>query len=215
MATIETRTGLDEREASRRRMESALRDLNDVLSAGPMAGRTWLFSGVLLGFAREGAILLHDTDDADLAFLAEDTDVLESCFPSLIAAGFVPHFRFPGVVGPATEYSFTRNGAKFEFFRVEVRGDRFCYANYGYSRFDDRPVMNHCSTPAQPLEEIHFLERSWLKPQDHDLELTAMYGDWRTPDASFNYLTGPAVDRTEPWDDSTFSLWETLYTPPS
>jgi hypothetical protein len=200
----------DVREEGRRRMEADLRDLNDVLSVGPMAGRSWLFSGVLLGFAREGAILLHDTEGADLAFLAEDIELLESCVPSLIAAGFAPHFRFPGVRGPATEYSFTRNGAKFEFFRIDVRDDRFCYANYGYAG-DESPVKNHCSTPAQPLEEIRFLGRSWLKPRDHELELTAMYGDWRTPDPSFNYLTGPAVERTEPWDDSTYPLWANLF----
>jgi hypothetical protein len=134
-------------------------------------------------------------------FLSDDIVTLESSFPALIAGGFSPHFRFPGVLGDATEYSFTRRGAKFEFFRLEVIGDRFRYWNYGHG--PNGPVRNVCSIPAQPLEEVRFLDRTWLKVCDHDAELTALYGDWRTP--------GPAIERTERWDPSTFELWSQLY----
>jgi hypothetical protein len=180
-----------------------------VLATTPMAGRSWLFGGLLLGLVREGGLMLHDCNDADLGFLSDDVVRLESCFPALIEAGFAPHFRFPGVFGDATEYSFTRRGAKFEFFRIEVVGDRFRYWNYGHG--PSGPVRNRCSISAQPLEEVRFLDRAWLAVRDPDAELTALYGDWRTPDPGYDYLRGPAIEQTEPWDASTFELWGQLY----
>ena len=39
------------------------------------------------------------------------------------------------------------------------------------------PVMNVCEIPAQPLEEIRFLERTWLKVRDHEAEHNYFYLD--------------------------------------
>jgi GH18 family chitinase len=35
---------------------------------------------------------------------------------------------------------------------------------------------------------FEFLGRKWLKSADHERELTAIYGDWRTPDQNWDYL---------------------------
>jgi hypothetical protein len=199
----------DPREARRQVMEDDLRLWHDVLATTQMAGRVWLFGGLLLGLVREGGLMLHDCHDADFAFHSDDVARLESCFPALIEAGFAPHYRFPGVIGDATEYSFSRGGAKFELFRIEVVGARFRYWNYGHG--PDGPVKNTCSIPAQPLEEVRFLDRTWLKVRNHEAELTALYGDWRTPDPGYDYLRGPAIEHTERWDPSTFELWSQLY----
>ncbi len=192
-------------EHARRRMVASLRLLNDVLAHGPLAGRHWAFGGFLLGWAREGELMLHDTGDADFCFLAEDLERLEACVPQLAAAGFELVHRFPSADAPEpTEYSFRRDGDKFDFFRLWVEGEQFRYANYGHA--PTGPVKNHCAIPAQPLEEFRFLGRAWLKVRDHDAELTALYGDWHTPCTDWDYLDGPAIVATEPWDDSGYDL---------
>ncbi|HEY6780279.1 MAG TPA: hypothetical protein VI111_04950 [Thermoleophilaceae bacterium] len=190
-------------ESARRRMAASLRLLNDVLARGPLAGRHWAFGGFLLGWAREGDLMLHDSGDADFCFLADDLERLEACIPDLAAAGFELVHRFPSVqAAEPTEYSFRRDGAKFDFFRLWVEGESFRYRNYGHA--PSGPVVNDCAIPAQPLEEFGFLGRSWLKVRDHDAELTALYGDWRTPCADWDYLDGPAIVATGPWDDSGY-----------
>jgi hypothetical protein len=191
-------------EERRDRMAAHLRDLNDVLLRTPLAGRTWMFGGLLLGWVREGGLMLHDTSDADFALLADDADRLEASFEALAEAGFKHIHRFPGIAGEATEHSFHRADAKFDFFLLHLRSDRFAYCNYGHG--PGGPVKNRCEIPAQPLEEIRFLGRTWLKVADHDAELTALYGDWRTPNPSWNYMHGPAIVAREPWDDSTYDL---------
>jgi hypothetical protein len=190
-------------EHARRRMAASLRLLNDVLARGPLAGRHWAFGGFLLGWAREGDLMLHDSGDADFCFLAEDLERLEAVVPDLAAAGFELVHRFPSLeAAEPTEYSFRRDGAKFDFFRLWLDGDVFRYRNYGHA--PSGPVVNDCAIPAQPLEEFHFLGRSWLKVRDHDAELTALYGDWRTPCSDWNYLDGPAIERTGRWDDGGY-----------
>ena len=185
-------------------MAADLRLLNDVLATTPLSGRYWLFGGLVLAWAREGALMPHDVLDADFAVLAEDMPLLESVFPALIAAGFAPLHRFPGSTGPATEYSFSRGPRKFEFFRIDPAGDRFRFHNYAQHGARG-PVMNVCELPAQPREQIVFLDRTWLKVVDHDAELTANYGNWRTPNPDWDYLDSPSIVATEPWDPSSFS----------
>jgi hypothetical protein len=192
-------------EAARQRTIANVRRLNDVLARSPMAGRSWVWAGLLLGCAREGTLLAHDADDVDFAFLGEDLDRLVATIPLLAAEGFTPHYRFPGLHGEVTEYSFWCDGAKFEFFRLDVEGDRFVYHHYGHD--EGRPVRNRLEIPAQPLEEFEFLDRRWLKVRDHDLELTVKYGDWRTPATDWNYLRSPDIVATTDWNPTTFDLW--------
>jgi len=67
--------------------------------------------------------------------------------------------------------------------------------------------MNVCELPAQAREEVRFLDRTWLTVVDHDAELTANYGDWRTPSPDWDYLDSPSIVATEPWDPSSFA-WQ-------
>jgi len=187
-------------------MAADLRLLNDVLATTPMADRYWLFGGIVLAWARERALMGHDCADVDFAVLAEDMPRLEASFGALFAAGFAPLYRFPGGDAPPTEYSFTKDGRKFEFFRLDLDGDRFRYHNYALHG-DRGPVMNVCEIPAQPLAEVTFLGRRWLKTRDSDLELTAKYGDWRTPDPHWDYLFSPDIVETRPWAPGSFA-WQ-------
>lgn len=184
-------------------MADDLRRLNDVLACSPLAGRYWMFGGIVLGWAREGGLMAHDSSDADFAFLGEDIGRFEATWDALFAAGFAPLYCFPGNDEPATEYSFSRDGRKFDFFRLDVVGERFRYHNYALHG-DHGPIANVCEIPAQPLEEIRFLGRHWLKTRDHDVELTALYGDWRTPNPDWDYLQGPAIVQTRSWNPRSF-----------
>jgi hypothetical protein len=202
-----------ELEATRARMEHNLRLLHDVLARTPLAGRFWLFGGLLLGAVREGEVMLHDAQDADFGVLATDHHHLVASFPALVDAGFTPHLRFPAATGPASEYSFLKDGAKFEFFVVAVEGDRFVWTNHGYRGEPGAwiPLQNRCAVPAQPLDELPFLDRTWLKVRDVDLELTALYGDWRTPAPGFPYMDAPTIFERRPWDDSSYMRWAEVY----
>jgi SAM-dependent methyltransferase len=207
VATIDLRRA--DQEASRDLLIDNLRQLHDALADTPIAGRTWIFGGLDLGLVREGEIMLHDTKDVDFAYLGEDAERLEASFPALIEAGFDPHFRFPGLTGEATEHSFTKDGAKFEFFRLDLVGDEFVFHHYGQT--PERSLRNRCTIPAQPLKELRLAGRTWLHARDSDVELTALYGDWRTPNPDWNYLEGPSIVETTAWDDATFNLWGEHY----
>lgn len=180
--------------------------LHDVVARTPMNGRLWVFGGLLLGWAREGDLLGHDCDDVDFAYLAEDAAVFEGIFGTLEDAGFKLSLRYPGATGEATEYAFRRDGIKFDFFCLTATDDaRFHYRSYG-GLPDGRLVANLIEIPGQPLEEFRFLGRTWLKVRDHDAELTALYGDWRTPRPDWDYMAGPSIVDRIPWDSSTFRL---------
>jgi hypothetical protein len=159
--------------------------LHDVLAGSGLAGRYWVWSGLLLGWAREGRILPGDLD-ADLAYEAGDHERYVSAVPSLLQVGFRRWFSFRNNEGKVTEEVFVRRGAKFEFYRMpEVGGQREYYL-YGIDA--DGPVQVTARLPRQELAPFEFLGRTWLKALDHEAELEAMYGDWRTPDPTFDYL---------------------------
>jgi hypothetical protein len=163
-----------------------------------MDRRYWLFGGVVLGIVREGGLMAHDAVDVDFALLASDAWRFEAALPALFAAGFEPMFVFPGGERPPTSWALRRGGLKFDFMLLEVAGDRFRYKNYALH--GGAPSYRVCEIPAQPLEDVRFLERTWLKTRDHDAELTALYGNWRVPEPGWDYLNGPAIVESGPWD---------------
>jgi len=152
-----------------------LRRLNDVLAHTPIADRYWVWAGLLLGWAREGGALSHDTSDADFAFLAEDFDRMCGSIPALTAAGFRLVCSYRNNDGEATQFVFERSGIHFDFLKLTPVDNRFHY--FGY--WDD--VQLAFEIPAQQREPFDLFGRRWLKAKDHDLDLTALYGDWRTP----------------------------------
>lgn len=185
-----------------------LRRLNDVVAGTPLGGRYWIFSGVLLGWAREGRLLAHDFRDVDLAYDGADHDRFLAAVPAIVQAGFRPAFRYRSNDGTTTEHSFLRHGARFEFFRLTRQGDQYRYYVYGEDPDrDEGHVELVGALPAQPLEPIQFLGRTWLKPLDHEKELQVMYGDWRTPDPSWSFLHDQAIVERHPWHD-TDSHWD-------
>jgi hypothetical protein len=178
--------------------ERDLRLLNDVLSEGPLAGRYWLWGGLLLGWAREGRLLPHDIGDADFAVSAEDEERLDVAETQLLAAGFRRGFRFHSNAGTCTERVYVRHGFKFEFFRMTPVDDR-THEFHVYGLTGRGPVEAVGHLPRQPLATMDFLGRPWMKPLDHDLALRTSYGDWRTPDPSWDWFDDPSLVSAHSW----------------
>lgn len=190
-------------EAQCAQQERRLQRVHDLLSATPIAGRYWISCGVLLGWAREERLLANDALDVDFHYLDEDSARLEESLPTLVAAGFRIAWRFPNFNADtvATQWTLMQGNSKFDFFRIENLGDRF--RRYGYGGLDSDesgPTENELALPPQALEEFHFLGRYWLKPANHDVELTALYGDWLTPDPSFSSMDYRAIVERRPWN---------------
>jgi hypothetical protein len=187
-----------ERRARGRLIERDLRRLHDVLEASPMAGRTWLWGGVLLGWAREGHVLAHDQKDVDVAYPAADAERMRDTVPLLEAAGFRRWFTYRNNDGQVTERTFLRHGAKFELWQMEDAGDQWQYHVYG-SDDAGRPVQLVARLDAQERVPFSFLGRQWLKVRDHEAELTALYGSWRVTDPGWNYVDQGGVIARQPW----------------
>lgn len=162
-----------------------LQDLHDVLARTEMDGHYWMWAGMLLGWAREGDLLAHDRD-ADFALLPCDVPLLLRAVPALRHAGFEPVMQFRNNEGQVTELVFRRHDTKFEFFVFEPVDGMLRYFVYGWP--PDNLVEVESRVPDQDLTPFDFLGRTWLRHTDVELELTCMYGDWRTPRREWNYL---------------------------
>jgi hypothetical protein len=174
-----------------------LRRLNDTLRATDLSYRYWVFGGMLLGWARERGVLGHDNRDADFAIRSIDLPKLYAAIPALGRAGFRPLFRYSNHAGDVTELTFTRRGAEFEFFVMCPVGNTLRYFMYG--RSPDGPVEVEVETQDQPLVPFDVVGRTWLKPEDHERELSLTYGDWRVPNVGWSYLDQPNIVDRRPW----------------
>lgn len=171
------------------RFEKNLVLLYDTLAATAMAGHYWVIGGLLLGWAREGQVLRHDSSDADFALLMQDCPAFLKTFRALAGAGFESLARYVDNRGIAVEYSFRKDGTRFDFFLQEPVGENFRCTYFGMSPTLDqaRPIQLVSLIPRYGLAAMEFLGRSWLKPDDHEAFLTAEYGDWRKPNPAFDH----------------------------
>jgi hypothetical protein len=198
------RISVVDRQIGRLLFRRDLRKLNDVLAQTPLAGRYWVWGGVLLGWARDGDIL--DDADADFGIRSTDTEAFEAAVPALEQAGFRRIFRFQNNAGEITEHSFLRHGAKFDFFFLfpcEGSGERRYFT---YAETPEGWVEQEGRELDQPLEPFRFLRRDWLKAKDHKAALTASYGDWRTPDPDWSYADDLGIVARRPWKVTDF-VW--------
>jgi hypothetical protein len=174
----------------RARFTRDLRRLNDVLAKTPLAGHYAVTGGLLLGWARNRAILLDDVRDADFTYLIEDASLFDASVPSLMRAGFVPAVRFVNNDGLSVEHRFIRHRSQFEFFALVPANGRTRYFMY------DEPDELVCERAYQEFESFRFLERTWRKPADHEAVLVANYGDWRNANPDWHYtLAGTVIQR--------------------
>jgi hypothetical protein len=178
-----------------------LQRLHDVLATTALDGHYSICGGLLLGWARDGRVLADDLYDADFTFFAEYVPAFESAAHALARAGFEPDVRYVNNEGFPVLYRFRRHGAQFEFYALWRIADRVRYFMY------DGQVELVCERADHELEPFVFLNRTWLKPTDHESALTANYRDWRTPRRDWHHSdAGTVIQRhqaklgREKWD---------------
>lgn len=206
--------------------------LNRTVANTALADRYWIFGGLLLGWAREGAILRNDYRDADFAFMSEDRDRLVSSIEAIREAGFRPLHRWRNNDGHTTEWVFERDGARFEFFEFSpvdpsdsAVPEAPMFRHYGYfpkSGSWAEALNNPGSSieqvevhlPYQTRGEFAFLGSRWHKAVDHELELDSLYGErWRAePKVFYNtpWMTSrhsPAIYSRQRWTIGSFD-WD-------
>ncbi len=192
--------------------EKSLVLLNDTLAATALAGRYWVVGGLLLGWARGGAVLRHDCQDADFGLMQEDGAKLLEAIPALRAAGFELLARYIDNRGVAVEYAFQKDGARFDFFLHEPAEDgkiRYSFFGISPSPVEARPIEMVAELPRYDLGPFEFLGREWRKPADHESFLAAEYGDWRTPRPGFDHRSdSPSVILINRWENSARTRFE-------
>ena len=177
------------------RLRAGLLRIHEVLATTPLAGKFWINGGLLLGYAREGQPLAHD-DDADFSVWEHDIPALLAALPALHAAGFQKYRRYTNNAGHTTTWCLSYRDVHFEFFEMQPAGEFMQWYCYGGKPVEE--LLNHC--PMHGLEEFEFVGRTWLKPDDHEGYLAALYGDWRTPHPNYKYYRDSrAIIARQPW----------------
>lgn len=188
-----------------RLFEADLRRLNDTLASTPLSGKYWVWGGLLLGWAREGRVLVHDDMDADFCVLSDDWDSLEYALPKLHRSGFRGHLRFRDPSGLTTILVLVRHGARFEFYRMRQAKEKLLFSVYGTYLGEQFEVTQFI--PSDTLEPFLFLGRTWLKAKHHERELAHLYGQWRQPEENWSYIAPKHYEiERKPWVTAT-SKW--------
>jgi len=169
----------------RRRYRKNLILLHDVLESTRFAKRFWITNGLLLGWARNRRIIPWDFDDADFGYFPEDRDKFIEVQANLTDAGFELKTINHKPHDIVHRYVFVKDNTRFEFFEMKKKGTKINYT-YLLTRNGIKYKMD-CTIPMHGFEEIKFVGRTWLKPDDHELNLTAIYGNWRKPDPGYFY----------------------------
>jgi hypothetical protein len=180
--------------ARRAELARSLMKLNEVLAHTPLAGRYWVWGGMLLGWAREGRLLAGDCD-VDFGLFREDLPNFWQSAGIVEKAGFRLNRALTNSSGELTEFIFLRRYLKYEFFVVDRLPEAYQYWTY----YPPKRLEMRCSIPAFKLAPFELFDRIWPKPEDHDVHLTAVYGNWRLPDPDYWYVDNERsiVERTE------------------
>lgn len=157
----------------------------------------WIAFGTLLGAAREGGVIRHDSD-IDLAFLSDQPT------PAGVARDM---FRAKRALTRAGMRVINKTGS---FVTVSFRAPDGAMASIDlYACFYVGDLLHETATvrapvPREailPLKPLLFEGRLLPAPADPDTVLTASYGEgWRVPDPSFRHEPGPdIVQRFDQW----------------
>lgn len=180
-------------------VEAAFKKSLQLLNQTAMRSRFWICGGVLLGYARERAIIRGDTD-IDFHYWVEDEALLRDVLQELSGQGVEYAGCYINNDGQVTQHVLKVLGVKVEFFAAWRNTD--CIEWYCYTtRHWNRPVRQFLNRiPDLQFEPVQFYGVEVLKPLDHDLYLKALYGDWRKPMPDYTYyVDSGAIVSCQPW----------------
>jgi hypothetical protein len=160
-----------------------IRDLVDVLRKADIP--FFLAAGTALGVIRNGRPLDHD-NDIDIGIFEEhwNRDKLIETFRNHARFDFdTPHPK-------STKIGLVhRGGAAVDIFRFYKEGESI-YHDAVFVRWKNSPFS---------VFERHTASSDYFLPEDEDRYLSENYGDWRTPDSTFDaFVDGPNVEVTWP-----------------
>lgn len=157
----------------------------------------WIAFGTLLGAAREGKVIGHDSD-IDLAYLstrgtpAEMITELYDVARALRRHGLTVQHKSASFITVVFK-SPDGGTASIDIYTCFHIGDLL------YETATVRAAVP--SSAIVPLTELEFEDRMLPAPADPDTMLTVSYGPgWRVPDPSFKHTPGPEItDRFDGW----------------
>ncbi|WP_199044042.1 LicD family protein [Glycomyces salinus] len=165
--------------------QSAIEDLHEVLEQTGI--RYFFAAGTALGLVREGRPLSED-GDIDVGIFEDDYDQDE------LVKLFATHPKFDfDEVHPKTKKVGLRHrgGSPVDLFRFYRDGDKMWH-DAVFVRWGNQPFE---------LDRIEMNGRSLPVPAEADRYLTENYGDWRTPNASFDAFTEEAPNMEPTWPE--------------
>ncbi|NHC24641.1 hypothetical protein G6553_15865 [Nocardioides sp. IC4_145] len=162
--------------------------------------RGWIAFGTLLGAAREGAVIGHDSD-VDLAYLSDKATPAEMAVELWDVARALRRHGMRVLNKSAAFITVLFTSPDGGMSSIDV-----------YTCFYVGDLLHETATVRQevprsailPLTELSFEGRMLPAPADPDTMLTVSYGaGWRVPDPSFRHEPGPEItDRFEGWFSS-------------
>lgn len=170
------------------RFKRNLQLLHEVLATTDLSERYFVWGDLLLGWARDGQILPHNCHAADFGYFRADRQLWLQAIPSLVQAGFQPDSRWTNSAGTITEYVFTKDGTRFAFRELHQEGDTARYWVYALTSVKKAWLELVGVVPLRAFTHRRFLGRTWRIPDDHATLLTAVYGDWRTPNPYYDFV---------------------------
>jgi len=179
-------------------LQIAEKMLHDVTAIFELLGVDyWLEGGTLLGIIREQRLLPWD-NDMDISMFDTDKAKLFLIVPLLLLRGYRLTFQnHQADLGPFKRgqlkiikvRSFTRHLKKgpvtLDIF-VKRRVENDCFWVVGIKKRALKSTPAHFTTS---LGKWQFKNKEYLIPKDYDAYLSYRYGDWKTPQKEWDFLT--------------------------
>jgi phosphorylcholine metabolism protein LicD len=164
----------------------ALEDLQRTLSS--INQKPFLFSGTLLGFAREKGLLKHDKDiDVGIIGWENQFSILEQLANSGLFK--IPVKYFAGEKTYVIPLVHAQSGIAIDVFLFHKIKNKFVTAithTFGYTEFFEY-------TPFEPVP-VKFNGIEFYVPSDVDKNLTENFGNWKIPDKEYlSHLEAPSI----------------------
>lgn len=162
--------------------------------------RAWIAFGTLLGAAREGRVIGHDSD-VDLAYLSHRTTPAEMAQEMFDLARALRRAKMTVVNKSASFITVTFKAPDGAMGSIDLY-TCFYVGDHLYETATVRAVVPRSAI--EPLGEIEFEGRMLPAPADPDTMLAVSYGpSWRVPDPSFRHQPSrEVVSRFDGWFSS-------------
>lgn len=175
--------------------EAATQTLQEVVKLIPEIPFV-LMAGTLLGFHREKDFISFDKD-IDLGII--DRAYRPELFQRLIDNGWGFETLYLTLLG-GYEYTFKKGNIKIDFYVLHKVEHGYWHAAYYWGKkeningiWQDVPTMIRYNYSVKSFHPVEFKGHDFLVPENIEKHLAENYGDWKTPNPKYNYVTDSPV----------------------